>query len=155
MYLMNLMIRYILKGQISHSTVEYTEMCIYIDNHIIDIVNPDEQFSVARYCQCAKQAIDSIHAKGKPAVMVGGTGLYVDSLVNNIQFSEIEPDEQYRTKMDLLADEKGNGHIYNMLIQAFQRGIYPRKLDICINTNKREYRQLGFYKFLSLCYVNF
>ena len=65
-----------------------------IPHHLIDIVSPDEQFSVARYCECAKLAIDSIHAKGKPAVMVGGTGLYVDSLVNNIQFSEIEPDEE-------------------------------------------------------------
>ncbi len=87
-----------------------------VQHHLIDIVNPDEQFSVARYCECAKEAIDSIHKKGKPAVMVGGTGLYVDSLVNNIQFSEFEPDEEYRSKMDILADEKGNEHLYNMLM---------------------------------------
>ena len=87
-----------------------------IPHHLIDIVNPDEQFSVARYCECAKKAIDSIHQKGKPAIMVGGTGLYVDSLVNNIQFSEIEPDDDYRSKMEELAEEKGNEYIYNMLL---------------------------------------
>ena len=59
-----------------------------IPHHLIDIVEPDEQFSVARYCECAKEAIDFVHTKGKPVVMVGGTGLYVDSLVNNIQFSD-------------------------------------------------------------------
>ena len=86
-------------------------------HHLMDIINPDEQFSVARYCELAKNAIDSIHEKGKPAVMVGGTGLYVDSLVNNIQFSEIEADEQYRKKMDRIADEKGNEYIHNMLLK--------------------------------------
>lgn len=89
-----------------------------IPHHLIDIVNPDEQFSVARYCECAKDAIDSIHKKGKPAVMVGGTGLYVDSLVNNIQFSEIEPDLKYREDMEKLAEEKGNEYIYNMLLDT-------------------------------------
>ncbi len=86
-----------------------------IPHHLIDIVNPDEAFSVARYCECAKEVIDNIHQRGKIPVMVGGTGLYVDSLVNNIQFSEIEPDEQYRDKMDKLAEEMGNEYIYKML----------------------------------------
>lgn len=86
-----------------------------ITHHLIDIVNPDEQFSVARYCECAKEVIDDIHKRGKIPVMVGGTGLYVDSLVNNIQFSEIEPDEDYRNEMENLADEKGKEYIYKML----------------------------------------
>ncbi len=89
-----------------------------IPHHLIDIAEPDEQFSVARYCECAKEAIDAVHAKGKPVVMVGGTGLYVDSLVNNIQFSEIDADEEYRAKMDALADEKGNEYLYNMLCEV-------------------------------------
>lgn len=86
-----------------------------IPHHLIDILNPDEPFSVARYCECAKKAVDDIHSRGKTAVMVGGTGLYVDSFVNNIQFSEIEPDEEYRNEMERIAEEKGNGHIYKML----------------------------------------
>ena len=89
-----------------------------IPHHLIDVVMPDEQFSVAKYCELAKEAIDKVHAKGKPVIMVGGTGLYVDSLVNNIQFSEIEADEIYRAKMDKLADEKGNEYIHNMLLET-------------------------------------
>ena len=89
-----------------------------VPHHLIDIVLPDEQFSVARYCGCAKEAIDLIHSKGRPAVMVGGTGLYVDSVVNNIQFSEIEPDEEYRNELSKIADEKGNEYIYDMLLKA-------------------------------------
>ena len=112
-----------------------------IPHHLIDIVNPDEQFSVARYCECAKQAIDSIHKKGKPAVMVGGTGLYVDSLVNNIQFSEIEPDEEYRAKMDALADEKGNEHIYNMLMEIDSESAKK----ISVSDRKRIIRALEVY----------
>ena len=112
-----------------------------IPHHLIDIVNPDEQFSVARYCECAKLAIDSIHAKGKPAVMVGGTGLYVDSLVNNIQFSEIEPDEEYRAKTDALAEEKGNEYIYNMLAE-----IDPDSAKkISVSDRKRIIRALEVY----------
>lgn len=86
-----------------------------IPHHLIDIVNPDEPFSVARYCECANKVIEDIHLRGKIPVMVGGTGLYVDSLVNNIKFSEIEPDDEYRNEMEKLSDEKGNEYIYKML----------------------------------------
>lgn len=86
-----------------------------IPHHLIDIVNPDEPFSVARYCECANKVIEDIHLRGKIPVMVGGTGLYVDSLVNNIKFSEIEPDDEYRNEMEHLAEEKGNEYIYKML----------------------------------------
>ncbi len=112
-----------------------------IPHHLIDIVNPNEQFSVARYCECAKKAIDSIHAKGKPAVMVGGTGLYVDSLVNNIQFSEIEPDEEYRAKMDAVADEKGNEYLYNMLMEIDSES----GKKISVSDRKRIIRALEVY----------
>lgn len=87
-------------------------------HHLIDIAEPNEQFSVARYCDLAKEAIDRIHSANKPAVMVGGTGLYVDSVVNNIQFSKIEPDEEYRRKLFEIAEEKGNEYIYEMLLKA-------------------------------------
>lgn len=86
-----------------------------IPHHLIDVVNPDEPFSVARYCECANKVIEDIHLRGKIPVMVGGTGLYVDSLVNNIKFSEIEPDDEYRNEMEHFADEKGNEYIYKML----------------------------------------
>ncbi len=112
-----------------------------IPHHLIDIINPDEQFSVARFCECAKEAIDSIHAKGKPVVMVGGTGLYVDSLVNNIQFSEIDADEAYRSKMNLLAEENGNEYIHNMLMDIDRESAEK----ISVADRKRIIRALEVY----------
>ena len=112
-----------------------------IPHHLIDIVNPDESFSVARYCECAKEVIDDIHKRGKIPVMVGGTGLYVDSLVNNIQFSEIEPDEVYRMEMENLADQKGNQYIYNMLLDIDPEGASKIK----VADRKRVIRALEVY----------
>ena len=112
-----------------------------IPHHLIDIIEPDEQFSVARFCELAKEAIDSVHRKGKPVVMVGGTGLYVDSLVNNIQFSEIDADEGYRNKMEALAEEKGNEHIHGMLMK-----IDPESgSKIAVADRKRIVRALEVY----------
>ncbi|MEE1042892.1 MAG: tRNA (adenosine(37)-N6)-dimethylallyltransferase MiaA, partial [Clostridia bacterium] len=112
-----------------------------IPHHLIDIVNPDELFSVARYCECAKEVIDDIHSRGKVAIMVGGTGLYVDSLVNNIQFSEIEPDEEYRRKMEDIAEQKGNEHIFKMLEK-----IDPESaLKVEVSDRKRIIRALEVY----------
>lgn len=113
-----------------------------IPHHLIDIVNPDEPFSVARYCECANKVIEDIHLRGKIPVMVGGTGLYVDSLVNNIKFSEIEPDDEYRNEMDNLADEKGNEYIYKMLCD-----IDPESASkIKVADRKRIIRALEVYR---------
>ena len=112
-----------------------------VPHHLIDIVNPDELFSVARYCECAKSAIDDIHSRGKTAVMVGGTGLYVDSLVNNIQFSETEPDEEYRQLLETEAQERGNECIYEKL-----KAIDPESAaKIAVQDTKRIIRALEVY----------
>ena len=112
-----------------------------VPHHLIDIVNPDELFSVARYCECAKEAIDDIHSRGKIAVMVGGTGLYVDSLVNNIQFSETEPDEEYRKSLEDDAEKLGNEYIYEKL-----KTIDPESAaKIAVQDTKRIIRALEVY----------
>lgn len=112
-----------------------------VPHHLIDIVYPTESFSVARYCQCAKEAIDHIHSKGRPAVMVGGTGLYVDSVVNNIQFAESEPDEEYRKALEEKANTLGNGYIYEML-----KKIDPKSAEkIAVADTKRIIRALEVY----------
>ena len=112
-----------------------------VPHHLIDIVHPTESFSVARYCQCAKEAIDNIHSKGKPAVMVGGTGLYVDSVVNNIQFAESEPDEEYRKELEEKANTMGNEYIYEKLQE-----IDPESAKkIAVADTKRIIRALEVY----------
>ena len=67
-----------------------------IPHHLIGFLSPNEQFSVAMYCEMAKKAINDIHSRGKKAVLVGGTGLYFSSLVNNIEFIPQETDFEYR-----------------------------------------------------------
>ena len=57
-----------------------------IPHHLLDFVHPNENFSVARYCELAHTAIKDICDRGKMPVIVGGTGLYIDSVVNNIKF---------------------------------------------------------------------
>ncbi len=63
-----------------------------IPHHLIDFLEPGQSFSVAEYVQLARQAIQEIVQRGKLPVLVGGTGLYISSLVDNIQFSESQGD---------------------------------------------------------------
>lgn len=113
-----------------------------IAHHLIDIAEPSEPFSAALYCKMAAEAIDKIHSYKKPAVMVGGTGLYIDSVVNNIRFSQTEPDAEYRAELEKIADEKGNGFIYEQLekidIKSAQK--------INVSDRKRIIRALEVYK---------
>lgn len=112
-----------------------------VPHHLIDIVHPTESFSVARYCECAREVINDIHKRGKPAIMVGGTGLYVDSIVNNIQFAESEPDEQYRRELENKAETFGNEYIYDEL-----KKIDPQSAEkIAVADTKRIIRALEVY----------
>lgn len=88
-----------------------------IPHHLMDFVMPDQPFSVAMYCKYAKEVIDDIHSRGKLPVLVGGTGLYIDSLVENVQFVEMDSDPDFRNNMEEEAKEKGNDLIYNMLME--------------------------------------
>ena len=67
-----------------------------IPHYLIDFVSPDERYSVADFKKDAEEKIDEILAKGKVPIIVGGTGLYIDSLVLGIDYPEIEYDEEYR-----------------------------------------------------------
>ena len=67
-----------------------------IPHHLIGFVGPDEPFSVAKYCEIAKETILDIHGRNKNAVLVGGTGLYYSSLTDNIEFLPEETDFEYR-----------------------------------------------------------
>ena len=68
-------------------------------HHLIDFVDPSDSFSVADYTVLAHQAIADMHARGKLPILVGGTGLYVDSVLNDIVFTEIKTDPQLRESL--------------------------------------------------------
>ena len=67
-----------------------------VKHHLIDIIRPDEQFSVAAFQEMANKAIQDISKRGKLPIMVGGTGLYIDSVIYNYKFGGNQSDKQLR-----------------------------------------------------------
>ena len=77
-----------------------------IVHHMIDVAEPDEDFSVSRYCAMASPIVDDILARGKTAIIAGGTGLYMDSLIRGNDFAPF-PATGVREKLEAQADEIG------------------------------------------------
>ena len=77
-----------------------------IVHHMIDVAEPDEDFSVSRYCCMASPIVDDIVARGKTAIIAGGTGLYMDSLIRGNTFAPF-PSTGAREKLEEQADELG------------------------------------------------
>ena len=78
-----------------------------IPHHLIGFLSPDEQFSVAKYCEMARECVNDITNRNKKAVLVGGTGLYYSSLTDNISFFEEETDFHYREELKRRAESEG------------------------------------------------
>ena len=100
-----------------------------IPHHMIDVAEPDEDFSVSRYCEMAAAIVDDIVARGKTAIIAGGTGLYMDSLIRGNTFAPF-PSTGQREKLERQADEMGMEYMTNWLKEidpeAAER-IYDRK----------------------------
>ena len=113
-----------------------------IKHYLVDVVNPDEVFNVTKYKEMAEAAIEDIIAKGKTPIIVGGTGLYVSTLINGIEFAEVGEDVEYREQMTALAEEKGAEYLHNEL-----RKVDPDAADaIEMNNIRRVVRALEIYK---------
>ncbi len=111
-------------------------------HHMIDIVDPKDEFSVAQFKDGGKKAIDEILEKGKLPMIVGGTGLYINSLTCNMNFTESEKDDEYREYLMNLTYEKGNEYVHEML-----KDIDPISYkEIHPNNRKRVIRALEVYK---------
>lgn len=82
-----------------------TEQMQGITHHMIDIVAPNTRFSVSSYKKEAEKCIEKILKKGKIPVVVGGTGLYIDALIYEIEFKEEDIDETYREQLNKMAQE--------------------------------------------------
>ncbi|MBR5152408.1 MAG: tRNA (adenosine(37)-N6)-dimethylallyltransferase MiaA [Clostridia bacterium] len=89
-----------------------------IPHHMLDIVSPEENFSVADFVAGATQVIEEILSRGKMPILCGGTGLYVDSILNGISFSEEARDDAYRQELKALADAEGVEAVHRILMQA-------------------------------------
>ncbi|MBP0955785.1 MAG: tRNA (adenosine(37)-N6)-dimethylallyltransferase MiaA [Oscillospiraceae bacterium] len=86
-----------------------------IPHHLMDFLRPDEPFSVADYVKMARKCISDIRSRGKLPIIVGGTGLYINSLIDNISFDHIVSDDSLRKKLESEAAEMGREHMYEKL----------------------------------------
>ena len=112
-----------------------------IKHYMLDIISPEERYSVADYKKEAKNAIREILKKGKTPIVVGGTGLYVDSLIYEIEYPNIEFDEEYRKKLEIQVEKEGLENLYE---QA--KKIDPEAIKkISQNDKKRIIRILEIY----------
>ena len=113
-----------------------------ICHYLIDFVKPDKRYSVAEYKKDAEKAIEEILSKGKVPIVVGGTGLYVDSLIYGIEYPEIPLNEQYRKELQQIANEKGLEVLYEKAKQIDELAIQK----ISPNDKKRIMRILEIYQ---------
>ena len=112
-----------------------------IKHYLIDIIEPNQRYSVAEFKKDAEKAIEEIINKGKTPIVVGGTGLYIDSLIYGIEFQNEEVDLEYREKLNKIADEEGLENLYKKAQE-----IDPEAMKkISINDRKRIIRVLEIY----------
>ena len=113
-----------------------------IKHYLQDFVEPDKRYSVADYKVDAEKAIEEILSKGKTPIVVGGTGLYVDSLIYGIEYQEIRFDEKYRKELEDIALKDGLETLYKKAQE-----IDPEAMKkISCNDKKRIMRVLEIYK---------
>lgn len=116
-----------------------------VPHHLVEFLNTDETFSVADFVERAKVLIDEISARGRVPIVAGGTGLFVDSLVKNISFSEVGSNAEIRNELA----EKSNEELYEKLLKLDPNAaedIHPnnrkrviRALELCMSgTSKTE-----------------
>lgn len=86
-----------------------------IPHHMMDCINPDEPFTVADFQQRAKELIDDITARGKFPIVAGGTGLYVNSLLYQMDFTSSVSNWDLRNQLEEEAKSFGNEHLHNKL----------------------------------------
>lgn len=87
-------------------------------HHMIDIVTPDINFSVAEYCSMAHSVIKDINERGKLPILAGGTGLYINSVVNDVKFEEAEQNEALRLELEDYAKTKGAEALHRILEES-------------------------------------
>lgn len=117
-----------------------------IPHHLIDIKNPDEDYTVAEYKRDAIKAIRGILRRGKLPILAGGTGLYVNAVIYNLDIPQVEAQPKLRKKIENELREKGLFHLFKKLVELDSEATYivdpknPRRiiraLEVAITTGK-------------------
>lgn len=112
-----------------------------VPHHLIDICDPDTDFSAAAFAELAKKAIEDVYARGKMPILCGGTGLYLDSVLRGVDFGEMEPDLALRAELLEFAEKEGAEALHARLREIdpeAAEAIHPnnvkrvaRALEIC------------------------
>ena len=89
-----------------------------VPHHLIGFLPPEQSFSVADYVDAARRVIGDIYSRGKLPVVVGGTGLYVTSLLEHVQFAQIPRDDAVRAALQAQAAQEGTAGLYAQLCQV-------------------------------------
>jgi len=122
-----------------------------VPHHLTDIVNPDDDFSLAQYQYLACEAIEDIQRRDKLAILVGGSGLYVWSVLEGWQMPEVPPDPEFRRNLEREANATGKEKLYQELVKvdplAAQR-IDPRNV-------RRTIRALEVYRTTGIPFSQF
>ncbi|MDY5845098.1 MAG: tRNA (adenosine(37)-N6)-dimethylallyltransferase MiaA [Bariatricus sp.] len=110
-------------------------------HYLVDVLEPDEEFNVARFQKMAKEAMEQIYQNGHIPIIVGGTGFYIQALLYDIDFSKGEEDTAYRKELEEFAKDNGPEALHERL-----REIDPKSaFDIHANNVKRVIRALEYY----------
>lgn len=122
---------------------------------MIDIRDPDQDYSAGQYKKDAIKAIDKIIKNGKLPILVGGTGLYIDAVVKNLEFPKVKENKKLRAQLEEEINEKGLNYVFRRLVDLDPEAAYivdpknPRRviraLEIALLSNKKfsEQRKSG------------
>ena len=112
-----------------------------IPHYLIDVLEPEEDFNVMVFQQMAKKAMDEIYARGKIPIITGGTGFYIQAVLNDISFTETDADDELRKKLEEEAEQNGADALHQKL-----QAVDPKAAEeIHPNNVKRVIRALEFY----------
>lgn len=112
-----------------------------IRHHLIDVLDPSEDFNVFLFKELATKAMNEIYERGHVPIIAGGTGFYIQSVLYDIDFSNEENDNSYRKELEVLALEKGAEYVHNMLKEIDIESAE----QIHFNNTKRVIRALEYY----------
>lgn len=114
-----------------------------IVHHMIDIVEPDKNYSVSEYKEEATRLIEEIKKRNKNVILCGGTGLYLEALLYDYSFSSFDKNEEFRKELEKIAQEKGPEYLHNMLKELD----FEASENIHKNNIKRVIRAIEIAKF--------
>ena len=113
-----------------------------VRHHMIDVLNPDDAFSIAKFQKMVKEAMADIYSRGKVPILAGGTGFYIQAIVNDINFVESESDPIYRKSLE----EQGQTSAGSQVLFAQLMAVDPESCAaIHMNNTKRVIRALEYY----------